>query len=279
MRSPELCFFFAVALVTVLVVAGVALLSSQARHRTLDRLAKRFRGAVEGAGIFSLPRFRMRHSGAQVLLSYTMRGKNRRYTHLQINWPDSALRMEIYPQAALSSQVRKLWGMEDIQVGSPQFDADFFISGNNPTTIRSILGMDVQQQIYALAGLGISAFWTHNDVYVEVAGGVLKVTKPTYLSSYDDLERFIAFSLKLYDHALTTRASGIEFLESATPPDALEPQCQVCGDVLVADVVYCRSCHTPHHRECWQYFGSCSVYACKEQQFVASTPKRRVRKK
>jgi hypothetical protein len=44
--------------------------------------------------------------------------------------------------------------------------------------------------------------------------------------------------------------------------------CKVCGDPLEGEIVYCRICDTPHHRDCWRYFGGCSVYACGERRFT-----------
>ena len=43
---------------------------------------------------------------------------------------------------------------------------------------------------------------------------------------------------------------------------AEEVVCQICGDSITVDVVFCRSCKTPHHQDCWQYYGGCSVYGC-----------------
>lgn len=40
-------------------------------------------------------------------------------------------------------------------------------------------------------------------------------------------------------------------------------RCLVCRQGLAAEVVRCRSCRTPHHRDCWEYVGRCSVFACK----------------
>jgi hypothetical protein len=36
----------------------------------------------------------------------------------------------------------------------------------------------------------------------------------------------------------------------------------VCGDHLAEEIVICRRCNTPHHRECWQYGGGCATYGC-----------------
>lgn len=43
-----------------------------------------------------------------------------------------------------------------------------------------------------------------------------------------------------------------------------EQPCQVCGVGLSAGpVVYCSKCKTPHHKDCWDYLGQCSTFACQ----------------
>ena len=42
-----------------------------------------------------------------------------------------------------------------------------------------------------------------------------------------------------------------------------ETVCQVCGEVIAKpDIVYCCSCATPHHQDCWDFAEHCSTYAC-----------------
>ena len=38
--------------------------------------------------------------------------------------------------------------------------------------------------------------------------------------------------------------------------------CLVCATDLKGDVTHCAKCNTPHHRECWEYFNGCSLFAC-----------------
>lgn len=39
--------------------------------------------------------------------------------------------------------------------------------------------------------------------------------------------------------------------------------CRVCGDALGSEAALaCRSCGTPHHKDCWEFTGVCSVYGC-----------------
>lgn len=42
--------------------------------------------------------------------------------------------------------------------------------------------------------------------------------------------------------------------------------CRVCGVGIREDRVECAKCGTPHHRECWDYTGGCSIYACESRE-------------
>lgn len=39
--------------------------------------------------------------------------------------------------------------------------------------------------------------------------------------------------------------------------------CQVCGTDAPLAWVRCERCETPHHRDCWNYNGACSTFACR----------------
>ena len=38
--------------------------------------------------------------------------------------------------------------------------------------------------------------------------------------------------------------------------------CQYCGTAIEGPVVFCSTCDTPHHKECFMDNGRCTVYAC-----------------
>jgi len=40
------------------------------------------------------------------------------------------------------------------------------------------------------------------------------------------------------------------------------PRCPVCGDLFEEPPWRCHLCETPHHRECWEWSGRCSTFAC-----------------
>jgi hypothetical protein len=261
-------------------IMGLAYAQAKSYEQTLQRIAQRFRGRYEPASIFFMRgQVRLRFQGYPGLLKYVQHSNKNLLTVFTITWPEPMFRLEVYPQDALSG-FRRLWGMEDIEIGSPEFDRSFYISGNTPASVRDMLTAEVQACVWNLARLGSSPpVYGTRDIQVKFVGGLLTITKPRHLSSEVHLDEFIRLSAELFEAALRTRSTGITFVTDlaidAKEPDAVESQCQVCGEPLAKDLVYCGGCRTPHHRECWEYFGGCSTYACGHKQYVTKTQRRK----
>lgn len=237
----------------------------------LQRVADRFHGRLAPTQFLETPQVRLQFQGYPALLRFANVGKQT-HTAFTIAWPDNALRCEVYPQDIFSG-VRKLWGMEDIEIGSPQFDAAYFIAGDNRAAVRELLTSDVQAIVFRLSALSHANYFASREIQVKWAGGMLTITKPAKLATFESLQQFVSLSGLLFSAAIQSRNTGIEFVGEVRQPDTAEAQCQVCGESLgcpngTSDLVYCASCETPHHRDCWQYFGGCSTYACGEKKCV-----------
>lgn len=190
-------------------------------------------------------------------------------TQLQIPWPEQDLRCEIHA---------KLWGlrlsrllrMDDIATGDDEFDDGFLVTGNREETIRRMLNEAARSTIRGLAKVGYD-----NRAYIAIQGAMFVVRKPGIIDYYGNLSRFVKLSLELYDRIVVT--SGIRFddelKESGWSSEV--GQCLVCGESLSAKIVYCRSCQTAHHRECWEYIGGCATYGCQSKQ---ASPRMRSRR-
>ena len=57
---------------------------------------------------------------------------------------------------------------------------------------------------------------------------------------------------------------GIEIVASngGAPEECGPPVCKVCGELIESPAVLCSVCRTPHHRDCWEFVGACSIYGC-----------------
>jgi len=98
------------------------------------------------------------------------------------------------------------------------------------------------------------------------------VRKQGIVSELADLSVFADLAFVVYDrlYVFWQRESGIEILDDVPAEASKDPVCQVCGADIASDMrVYCRRCKTPHHKDCWEFNGSCSTYACGEKRFSA----------
>jgi len=264
-------FIFALPFVLAIIAILLAAAHQKQRSEVLARIARRFSGRLIPSDWFTPPQVWLQVRNCPAVLRFIKVGKSL-HTQFSIAWPDARLRCEIVPQNVLAS-VRKWLGTVDIEIGSPQFDADYLITGNNPEAIRDLLNAEVQGLIVRLAAMSRFDFISR-DVQVQWRGGFLTVTKPCPLSSYEALEQFVTLSAGLFAAAMDSGINGIEFVGEVQEPSATAAQCQVCGEPLKQDLVYCQACRTPHHRECWDYFGGCSTYACGGKKPVVQGKRR-----
>jgi hypothetical protein len=66
-------------------------------------------------------------------------------------------------------------------------------------------------------------------------------------------------------------AEGVEVVDAgpASRDDAGPPLCKVCG-VAIEDEprVRCARCQAPHHRDCWEFIGGCSIFGCSGKESI-----------
>jgi hypothetical protein len=255
------CFFiFVVAVIVLCVVASYARSRQQALNQSFERLARRFGGQVRAAAWFETPGITFSRGGTRVRVDMFSTGprRSRHYTQVHLDWPDATMRLEVFPDR-IWSRMGRMIGMQDIEIGSAQFDRDYIVQSSDVAAVRAFLSGAVQHQINLLRGL-----LGNDDIYVSVAAGQLLVKKLGMIRDFDQLLRFVRMSLELYDQAMLTQSSGIEFEDASTAQLIDSAICQVCGESIENDMVICRRCKTPHHHDCWNYFGRCSTYGCGE---------------
>ncbi|WP_425617663.1 RING finger protein [Anatilimnocola sp. NA78] len=223
-------------------------------------IAARWHGHVEQGDWFHFPQVVLRIGNTAARLQF-FRENKRSSTCLTIHFPDPHLRLEIYPQTIVHG-VGKLLGMQDIEIGSRHFDDAFIIQGNSAAILREYLTFESQAAIQELA----ACTFFHN-LHLTIGGGTFRVTKSGILTGETELLKLIPAFERLFLALLDARTTGIEYLPTVAPARVIDTQCRVCGDALAGKIVYCASCLTPHHLDCWNYFGSCSVYACGQKKY------------
>lgn len=234
-----------------------------------QRFAEARRGELHNRQLFQSPKVSFTHHGARALLSIYEPGDSTGLLHTQLTytvpegWP---YRLEVFPQRRPDEGVSTA---NDIRIGDDEFDRRYVVKANDAKFAREYLDGAARQSLEDLRNL------LGNDrILVSLNSSRLMVRKEAVLSNPDDLAVFADLACRLQDRIelFWQRASGIEILdESASDAGAATPTCQICGSEISPEVrVNCRRCSTPHHKDCWEFNGQCSTYACGEKRFAAT---------
>jgi hypothetical protein len=259
----------AVFLVLVILIGVTMTFASQAHagaerwSRAFLNLARKHGGWYTSGGWFGRPSVRFYYGGTMAVVeSLTVGRSRRRYLQIRMNFPEPKFRCEAFPRR-LEART-PLRGMADSRTGFHAFDTEYTLRCDQESEGKRFFSDGVQLQLNRIRYL-----LGNDDVYLSVYLGLLLIKKefPRH-ASIDQIEDIVQFALELYDQAMLTRTTAIEFLEHQTLSTIDQCVCMVCGEELIEDVVLCRRCKTPHHRDCWAYYGACSTYGCKEAEFV-----------
>lgn len=255
------CFIAFVALVmlftAIVVAAAIAQTRADRQNQAYYQLAQRLNGVCHPAGWFSPGSVRFRYGQTHATLFSYSGGSHGPSTLLQTTWPEERLSFEIVPRFLAGAPA------SPTSLGVESFDSYFEVRTAFPAEARSFLSSGVRWQIDRLRH-----FAEPTQIELSLSQGRLTVKKQGKLKRFDELEMFCRLGLELYDQAMLTRSVGIEFVGEGEVQAITEAHCQVCGENIDSEMVVCRRCKTPHHQDCWQYYGSCSTYGCRETVFL-----------
>ena len=251
------------------VLAGLGLEGSQRgtrRSKAYDVLASQYRGMVYRTGWFGHTRVSFQYRSAGVLVGVFPHGINPGdrgpMTQVQVVWPDAQFRCSV-AHPPRPARLTAHDGLLECPSGQREFDERYSIRTSDRPLMSNMMSEVVQRLIEQLRRSP-----RPGPLLVEVQRGVLRVSKATAIYKTPDLLEFVRVTLELYDQTLLSAAEGIEFLDGQIAQPLGQVVCQICGEEIHDDLVYCRRCKTPHHRDCWLYAGRCSVFACGETQFL-----------
>ncbi|WP_422926960.1 hypothetical protein [Singulisphaera sp. PoT] len=243
------------------------------RYKAYRHLATRYRGKYESRGLAEPPTVSFSYNGSAVRvgLAPTIAGQvNNPRTRVVARFPRGLpFRLELAPIARPApAQAPK--GTRLVRVGNPEFDRGYVVQANDTEMANEFLSPTVRWAIDNLQRLG-------------PPGGILISINPERLlvqvdrnlgQSVDALAAMVREALVILDGlqvGVSARLSqGVSIVEvgPADATDAGLPICKVCGETIAAPEVLCVSCRTPHHRDCWEFVGACSIYGCKGKHCV-----------
>jgi Prokaryotic RING finger family 1 len=246
---------------SVLGLAIVAIASARGGYwnEAFAHVARRFHGVLHPGGWFRAPSVWILHGEAQGRLTV---GKipssgGERYVQMSIQQRDVRGRCEIFYQQTRPALLPVSRGLSPIEFDWEEFRRRWHVLASDGDEVRHLLTDGVR--------LAIELAWRQplpGEMTVSLSPGWMVVRKTWKTPRGLDLEAFVERVCGLSDQLNLAAASGIEFVVGEEPQLLESARCGVCGDNLAEEIVICRRCNTPHHRECWQYGGGCATYGC-----------------
>jgi Prokaryotic RING finger family 1/Protein of unknown function (DUF3137) len=262
-----LIILFAYILIRLLAKFGA--LMSGARYRAYRQLAARYNGRYESRGLSDTPTVSFSYNGSTVRvgLAPTIAGQTGQIprTRVVARFPSGIpFRLELAP-VSRPAPPQPPKGTRLVKLGDPAFDRGFIVQANDQEMARDFLGPPARE---AIANLQRGV----ND------GGMLVSINPERMLVQIDrnlglnteaLSWAVQKALVLHDgliEGVSRRVTqGIAIVDQPADPDNDEspPICKVCGEPIAHGAfIVCAVCNTPHHRDCWEYVGACSIYGC-----------------
>lgn len=252
----EIGAFAAFLLVFVCVVGVILALiwpawaaQRRARRETLEMLIRKYGGTIS-PGLFGRPGLRFEIDGRPARLSERSRSEDSPgLTRLRVGGP-AVESLRVVPENAWEL-LKASFGPPDLTLGDPAFDPAFMIQGPDPERIRAFL--DPQRR---------EIFLRHTLSLEAGPAGLLISTPSDLLNRRTPLEIFMRDAVALCRDWIARKDEGVRV--TSLQELLVAGSCPVCAHPLGQGPRRCGSCATPHHPECWTYFGGCSTYACKE---------------
>lgn len=278
---------FVVAILLAFYLAGRAQSRIDVWNQAFAILSRRFGGQLSLGGWFRQPQWRLLYGETFVrLTTYTVGGsRGIRIMELIAQFPDARCKLEIFPRSADTSLFPIASDLPPVLLGgtgeggrftvtvSPssrdpfmadnEFAGRWTILADNEEEAALLLTQPVR---FHLDQLRRTPEWA--DVNLSLRPGWLTIRRKWTSKLPADLETFVELALGLVEQAQMTRTSGIDFVDDGHVKVVEDARCPICGEGLLTDLVYCRRCKTPHHRECWEYSGGCSTYGCRETHYL-----------
>ncbi len=242
------------------------------RFRAYRQVAQRYRGRYENRGLSEPPTVSFSYNGSMVRIGMAPQIPGQPMpprTRVVIRFGQGLpFRLELAP-IARPAPPQPPKGTRPVRCGDPEFDRSFIVQANDPDMARLFLGAEVRRAIDMLLRLA-------------PAGGMLISISPERLLVQIDrnlavqaeaLETTVREALIVHDGlvaGVTAKlAEGVEVIESgpAVEADSGPPLCKVCGGLIEAGPrMLCGKCKVPHHQDCWEFIGGCSIFGCNGKE-------------
>ncbi|MEM7453460.1 MAG: RING finger protein [Planctomycetota bacterium] len=247
-----------VVLATALIPVWIVLFQLYYGKKTMRRVASDRKGmAIEG-GCCEIPQVVLRHGESKVHLQFRVykSNKTRRMLVLTAPWPDSSARITIYRET-FWTRAKSYIGLEDIKVGDRDFDDLFVLQSNRPDELPATLHQAVRSLLTRIHSRMFGP-----SLNINIVGGRVTMAIESRSWKFLLVDQQIDEFLELHDLLTQSAKPDLYKPSSSWTPIERDGVCLVCGEGIQSQRVECKRCRTPHHKECWDYIGSCSIFGC-----------------
>ena len=171
--------------------------------------------------------------------------------------------VEAWPEGSKLPPLRMSSALPDVDIGDPAFDAAHVVRTDDVAHARAVLTEEVRATLARMRAIGNAG-----RVRFDLLPYKLQLQKEEPLADYGSLFEFTRLALAALGDVkgALEMQSGVEFYDDA-PRAKRKPVCPICGAEIAGATATCLRCKTPHHVDCWKYFGMCSMFACGEQRY------------
>jgi len=170
---------------------------------------------------------------------------------------DLAVEMIQIQPAGVWHDLKGLLGWKDFQIGDPEFDSRFEIHAAAGEFAPGVLNPQIRSVLRSAIIFG-DFLWR-----LSPAGFLLRVKG--WPPDRKELDRWLMVAFQLLDALPGSDGKGRVSIGFVRMKIDAETMCRVCGATLAEGaIVRCAKCSTPHHRDCWEFNGRCSTFACGE---------------
>ncbi len=246
---------------------------SGSRYRAYRHLAARYQGRYESRGLSDPPTVSFAHRGSNVrvglapqVVGQPANPRTRVVVRFRRGLP---FRLELAP-IARPAPPQPPKGTRLVRVGDQEFDRGYVVQANDADMAREFLSSAVRWSIDNLHRLAPPSGML---VSINPERLLVQVDRNLGLDA-EALEFAVREALLIHDglqEGVAARMSqGVEIVAvgPADEEDAGPPICKVCGEPITSPGVVCASCRTPHHLDCWEFVGTCSIYGCNSKKSV-----------
>jgi|GEM_PF-1318502 len=218
------------------------------------------------------PRFCFRYRSIPCRLKIRSAGVIRRNPvniSLTVDWPAGSKWRKSWLISKGDSHPGRWFQRPLVLHGATAFHRHFSVYGHDECDLAKIITPPVQHALLQL----LQGDWLGENsteavsLNLSSSRGRLRFRKTSDRSAPGDVEKFVRCCLHIYDQMVLSIVEGVDYLDNdLTIIESVV--CPVCSGAIEDDLVLCRSCQSPHCRDCWQYNGRCATFACLETDFV-----------